>query len=86
MSKVVHLSDNAHRRAKEFCSQHGLKMSDWVATIIDEAVEKGKSDTNVRGLVPKRKILERLERVPASNIEEAAPVYSRPPFWKSRHG
>ncbi len=38
MSKVVHLSDEAHTAAKNFCKQHGLKMSDWVAELIGDAI------------------------------------------------
>lgn len=41
MSKVVHLSDDAHNRAKAFCKEHGLKMSDWVAALIEQAVARG---------------------------------------------
>ena len=81
MSKVVHLSDDAHRRAKEFCKVHGLRMSDWVTTLIDEAVSKGRTDTNVRTLVPKKKILERLDATPQID-DTGVPVYAKPPFWK----
>ncbi len=83
MSKVVHLTDNAHRRAKGFCTLHGLKMSDWVATLINEAVDKGRADTKVRTLVPKKKILEKLEITPQVG-EVDVPVYAKPPFWASR--
>ena len=38
MSKVIHLSDQAHNNAKNFCKQHGLKMSDWVADLIVDAI------------------------------------------------
>lgn len=38
MSKVVHLSRSAHERAKLFCLHHGLSMSDWVAGLIERAV------------------------------------------------
>jgi hypothetical protein len=81
MSKVVHLSDDAHMRAKEFCKEYGLRMSDWVAVLINEAVAKGRTDTNVRALVPKKKILEKLEAKPQMD-EAGVPVYSKPPFWK----
>lgn len=37
MSKVVHLSRSAHERAKLFCSHRGLSMSDWVASLIEQA-------------------------------------------------
>ncbi|OGQ91658.1 MAG: hypothetical protein A2289_19400 [Deltaproteobacteria bacterium RIFOXYA12_FULL_58_15] len=82
MSKVVHLSEEAHIRAKDFCKLHSLRMSDWVATLIDEAITKGRTDTNVRTLVPKKKILEKLEAKPQMD-DAGVPVYSRPPFWNS---
>lgn len=105
MSKVVHLTDEAHRRAKDFCKQQGLKMSDWVAKLIDEAVTKksttpvthhapppaavhvpaapthAPAPTRVQGLMPKKKILDRLQAAPAAIAEEQVPAYSQPPFW-----
>jgi hypothetical protein len=44
MSKVIHLSDDAHNTAKGFCKQHGLKMSDWVAALIADAIAQGRVD------------------------------------------
>lgn len=41
MSKVVHLSDQAHNKAKAYCQPRGLKMSEWVASLIDEATQEG---------------------------------------------
>ena len=38
MSKVVHLSDDAHNKAKAHCKRLGLKMSDWVAVLIEQAL------------------------------------------------
>lgn len=83
MSKVVHLADDSHRRAKEFCKQHSLRMSDWVATLINEAISKGRTDTKVRALVPKKKILEKLQSKPTMD-ETGVPVYAKPPFWSSK--
>jgi hypothetical protein len=45
MSKVIHLSDDAHAKAKAFCKEHTLKMSDWVAALIDTAIEGGNTIT-----------------------------------------
>jgi hypothetical protein len=45
MSKVVHLSDQAHNRAKAYCQRRGLKMSEWVASLIERATE-GKIDND----------------------------------------
>lgn len=41
MSKVIHLSDEAHHEAKEYCKVHGLRMSDWVAELIKAALAHG---------------------------------------------
>ena len=38
MSKVVHLSNDAHAVAKVHCKENGLKMSDWVASLITRAI------------------------------------------------
>jgi hypothetical protein len=48
MSKVVHLSDDAHNKAKAFCKQHGLKMSDWVAALIEDAMSAGRTDPTIK--------------------------------------
>ncbi len=40
MSKVVHLDDEAHALAKEHCQNHGLRMSDWVAELIEKAISE----------------------------------------------
>ncbi len=41
MSKVIHLSNEAHQQAKEYCNKHSLKMSDWVADLIIATVAGG---------------------------------------------
>ena len=38
MSKVVHLSDDAHNLAKDYCTKLGVKMSDWVAELIVRSI------------------------------------------------
>ena len=89
MSKVVHLSDDAHNNAKAFCKEHGLKMSDWVASLIDGAICAGGGNTavpapvfddNVRALVQKKKVLEQYVEEPQT-AEDGLPIYSAPPFW-----
>lgn len=47
MSKVIHLSDQAHNAAKAFCRQHSLKMSDWVADLILDAINNNRVDPRV---------------------------------------
>ena len=85
MSKVIHLSDDAHNKAKAFCKEQGLKMSDWVAALIDTAitgvgdVEQSNED-NVRVFVQKKKVLEQYEEIPQT-AEDGLPVYAAPPFW-----
>ena len=92
MSKVVHLSDDAHAKAKNFCRKNGFKMSDWVASLIDSAISSEDSDmmegsesedANIRAFVPKKKVLQRLdEAAPQPAAEEGVPPYAQPPFWK----
>lgn len=48
MSKVVHLSESAHARAKTYCQKRDLKMSEWVATLIDAATSPGAGPHDTR--------------------------------------
>ncbi len=90
MSKVVHLSEDAHRRAKDFCYERGLKMSDWVAQLIEDAISSASApaEPKLRNLMPKKKILDRLETVPAQvrapEVTDTVPAWSQPPFWAKR--
>lgn len=82
MSKVVHLSDQAHIKAKAFCKANGLRMSDWVAMLIEEAVAVEQTEPQTRVVVSKKKAAK-----PASEpipVSEEAPAYSAPPFWEMR--
>jgi hypothetical protein len=89
MSKVIHLSDDAHNKAKEFCREHSLKMSDWVASLINIAIHVdnplsmasiASAEANVRTLVQKKKLIEHAESA-AQTGDEALPIYAAPPFW-----
>ena len=80
MSKVVHLSDDAHNFAKDYCTKHGVKMSDWVAELIEDAITNCRTDPTVQTLAPKKKILQWLQLTPQTD-ETGVPVYARPPFW-----
>ena len=84
MSKVVHLAEASHKRAKEFCKAHRLRMTDWVAGLIEEAILEGRTDPTVRSLAPKKKILERLQITPHEIEEPDVPVYAGPPFWAAQ--
>ena len=88
MSKVIHLSDDAHNKAKEFCREHSLKMSDWVAALINLAISgEGlamaavtAAEGNVRTFVTKKKALEHIDST-AQMAEDGLPLYAAPPFW-----
>jgi hypothetical protein len=84
MSKVVHLSDAAHQRAKDFCKDRGLRMSDWVAGLIEATIDGSVPVVAAKpgvAAVPKRKDLRRLEE---EKNEEVESVFSAPPFWARR--
>ncbi len=83
MSKVIHLSDDAHAKAKVFCKENSLRMSEWVASLIQEAIAHGNADPDTRATVPQRKILKKLEDTLQTD-DEGVPVYAAPPFWKDR--
>ncbi|RYF11105.1 MAG: hypothetical protein EOO40_03925 [Deltaproteobacteria bacterium] len=85
MSKVIHLSDDAHNQAKAFCKTHGLKMSDWVAGLIDAAIggeSLSGTSSKVLAMVPKKKMVE----PPAAGVAmgDELPVYAAPPFWAAK--
>lgn len=88
MSKVIHLSDDAHNKAKKFCHEHNLKMSDWVATLISLAVQGDNLNAaativaaeNMRALVQKKKLSEPTD-IPSQTGDGGLPIYSAPPFW-----
>ena len=97
MSKVIHLSDEAHQIAKEHCQKLGLRMSDWVAELITVALKAQRSDgaqppvstastpspSPTDPNQPKKKPIERYDdHAPAS--AESVPPYSAPPFWASK--
>ena len=86
MSKVVHLSNEAHADAKLWCKARGLKMSDWVGSLILEAIAAEVKEEEVAPVeetqAPRKKALPRLdEQSQAGN--DGTPVYSQPPFWAS---
>ncbi len=83
MSKVVHLSNEAHAKAKEFCKQRGFRMSDWVAALIEAAMAGDIPATTRPGLMPvtKRKELIRYDESRQTQ-DNGEPVYAAPPFWK----
>ncbi len=94
MSKVVHLSDEAHAEAKSFCKQRGLKMSDWVASLIRKAVaeaervaqaEAAQAEAEVRvvesSTIPRKKVLRHLEEIVTEEVDTS--IYNTPPFWSN---
>lgn len=84
MSKVIHLADDAHKTAKRFCKQHGLRMSDWVATLVDEAISNHPATVIPpveAATKPKKKVLEKLSSVVQA---DESPPWQQPPFWKRK--
>jgi hypothetical protein len=81
MSKVIHLSENAHRLAKKFCHQHGLRMSDWVGALIDEASANVEAQPVTPPSTSKKKVLEKLGNMPQTDAH-GVPVVEKPAFWK----
>ena len=94
-AKVVHLPEDVHRSAKEYCEKSNIPMTKWVSDLIRDAVS-GKLEKNnskpaeivfVKESAPpviitpveKGRVLEDL----AHNDNESD-VGSRPPFWAGR--
>jgi hypothetical protein len=87
MSKVVHLSDEAHRQAKDFCDRHGLRMTDWVANMIRREIALGDPAQRQSHLahVQRSKPMQVYDDRRGA-AEDGVPAYAAPPFWaKNRH-
>ena len=84
MSKVVHLSNEAHAQAKVYCKSRGLKMSDWVGALIIEAISENEEakqpEPQVEPTAPRKKKLPKTDDT-VQSTEQGVPVYSQPPFW-----
>ena len=84
MSKVVHLSNEAHAQAKVYCKSRGLKMSDWVGALIIEAISENEEtkqpEPQVESTAPRKKKLPKTDDT-VQQTDQGVPVYSQPPFW-----
>ena len=88
MSKVIHLADSAHAQAKTYCKENGLKMSDWVASLIGVAVrDVVREEKAVPAPVAPPAETARKKRLPTFELEadelasDDSAMLSRPPFW-----
>ena len=84
MSKVVHLSNEAHAQAKVYCKSRGLKMSDWEGALIIETISENEEtkqpEPQVEPTAPRKKKLPKTDDT-VQSTEQGVPVYSQPPFW-----
>jgi hypothetical protein len=84
VSKVVHLSNDAHALAKVYCKSRGLKMSDWVGSLIIDAIsvqEEPKPQEQPQDVsLPRKKQLPRVDET-VQTTDDGVPVYAQPPFW-----
>ena len=92
VSKVIHLSNEAHGLAKQYCKSKGLKMSDWVGALIMDAVSASEPREVPEPVVepqpvvvepsnaPKKKKLPSIDDSPQMSTD-GTPVYEQPPFW-----
>ena len=84
MSKVVHLSNEAHAQAKVYCKSRGLKMSDWVGSLIIDAISVHEEPAPQEPVpvtnAPRKKQLPRTDDT-VQSTDDGVPVYSQPPFW-----
>lgn len=81
MSKVVHLSDEAHTAAKNFCKQHGLKMSDWVAELIAEAISEVRVEPKTKPRLSSAPAVAPAPApapAPVAHVSQAAPAPAAP--------
>ena len=81
-TKVIHLNDVAHNRAKDYCKANGFRMSEWVAGLIHQAMDNldnPEPQPEVQ-TAPKKKPLVKLEENSQTD-DSGVPIYSMPPFW-----
>ena len=87
MSKVIHLSNEAHGLAKQYCKSKGLKMSDWVGSLIIDAIsaqEEPKQPEQPQDVsLPRKKQLPRMDESVQATAD-GVPVYAQPPFWAKK--
>lgn len=97
MSKVVHLSNDAHAVAKKHCQAAGMKMSEWVAALIAHATRPAVAPpkqasagrtTAQRAPAQPRPVAGPVERkrplpfdAPSADAEGDLMLYAAPPFW-----
>lgn len=70
--KVIHISDEHHRKAKEYCTKYEIRMSEWIGELIDKELRKENGEF-------KKKIL---PEIVVSDKEDDP--FSAPPFWETR--
>jgi len=44
--KTLKISDETHKKLKDYCSIHLLKMNEWVDKILKEYIKKNEQKTN----------------------------------------
>jgi hypothetical protein len=82
--KVIHIDADTHRIAKLFCEKNELRMSNWVADLIIEAIVNNK--TFVKSVGP----ITRPVPVPMREPELAPPEkpqedpWIKDPFWAQK--
>ena len=76
MSKVAHISNEVHARAKSYCDQHGLRMSEWVGRLIDTATSPAALKRAKATPAPLRK-----PQPVVSGNDGVSDAFTRPPFW-----
>lgn len=73
--KVIHISERAHRRAKEYCDKHNLRMSEWVTNLILNTLDR-------KSVVTRSTIISKV----GSNQSAKPPddPWTREPFWAQK--
>ncbi len=75
MGKVVHINDDTHARAKEFCKKNGIRLKDWISKLVERGVLDVIPITRVGPV--QRKTLPKMESGGSSDGDA-------PPFWADR--
>jgi hypothetical protein len=77
--KVIHLSDEIHARMKAYCTEHDLVASQWVESLIHNAVS---GNEEVKRVERESAVVNKKERVdfftPCASSDDP---WAKPPFW-----
>lgn len=86
--QVIHVDAALHQHAKEYCLTKGIKLKDWVESLMRTAlsgqpIEPVAASPRIVPPVQFDPVLKKTLPVIESLTVEESPPWARPPFWKT---